>query len=242
MSSAYNPAFTEISSIKALTGEEISDTSDPNTAQVLQWIEQIEKEMIAKGYYTESLTGVIIDVPEGEPVRDTSLWIYDDPIYASSSSGRTIALPNTPFISVANVQRNLQGYEQTPDWEDLTEGPAAGSDFLIIKRKYKAGLRGVALFFYRNAPGIGYQRLKLDYVWGYNLPSTVLAEYAAARVSVMFLYAKYMRKEPIFNLNIAGMRTQLNKFTEVHQYILDRIELIELEWLPSEYIGAALLP
>jgi len=239
--SSYSTQFTDVSSVEAFTGETVNDESDPTAEQVLEWIEQVEMEMVAKGYFTESLTGIIMDVPEGKIGSDHPLaWIFDDPIF--STSGFVVSLPHSPFISVSNVQRNIQGYQQTPDWEDLVEGPEDNSHFLIVKDKFKAGLRGVALYFYSNAPQPGYQRLKLDYVWGYNLPATVLSEYAALKVSIMLLYAKYMRKEPVFDINIAGMRTALNKFTDVHQHILDRIELIELDWIPSKFTGVALLP
>lgn len=243
MSMSYVPVFTTIDLVSAMTGETINDESDPKANQVIEWIEQVETEMIAKGYSTESITGVIMDVPEGKADYQRVLsesWIYDDATLLSG--GLVVSLPNTPFISVANVQRNLQSYTQDASWEDLTEGPADESDFLIIKKKYKAGLRGFALLFYQNAPYAGYQRLKLDYVWGYNLPENVLKEYATARASVMLLYSKYMRKEPIFNLNIAGLRTDLNEFTGVHKYIIDRIEQIEHDWIPNQYTGVALVP
>ena len=240
---SYSPKFTSISSVAAMTGETINGESDPNSSQVIEWIQQVEAEMNSKGYATESLTGVIMDVPEGNAEYTDILarsWIYDNA--SQYTGGLIVALPNTPFISVANVQRNLQGYTQDANWEDLTEGPADGSDFLIIKSKYKAGLRGIGLFFYQKAPKSGYQRLKLDYVWGYDLPSNVLNEYATAKVSLMLLYSKYMRKEPVFNLNIAGLRTELNEFTGVHKFIIDRIEQIEQDWLPNQYTGIAKIP
>lgn len=240
---SYNPVYTNLAAVSAMTGEDIDGESDPNSIQVLEWIEQVEEEMNSKGYATESLTSVIMDVPKGNADYTKVLsrsWIYDDA--SQYAGGLVVALPNTPFISVANVQRNLQGYTQDASWEDLTEGPADGSDYLIIKRKYKAGLRGIGLFFYQKAPKAGYQRLKLDYVWGYNLPENVLKEYATAKVSVMLLYSKYMRKEPVFNLNIAGLRTDLNEFTGVHKHILDRIEQIEKDWFPNQYTGIAKVP
>lgn len=238
---SYNPEFTNLSSISALTGEAINDTSDPNTSQVLEWIEEVEKEMISKGFSTEALTGIIMDIPEGEVSRSDPVvsWIYDD---VSFSSGKVVLLPHTPFISVANVQRNVVGYSQDPTWEDLTEGPGSSSHFLIIRSPYKAGLRGVALYFYNNIPSVGFQKLKLDYTWGYNLPETVLREYATCKASIMLLYSKYLRKEPIFDLNIAGLSSKLNPFTNVHVYILERLEAIKEQWLPSEYIGVAILP
>lgn len=238
---SYNPQFTNLSSVSALTGETIDATSDPTSSQVLEWIEEVEKEMIAKGFSTESLTGVIMDIPEGDAGQDISLsWIYDDPVY--SSGGKVIPLPHTPFISVANVERNTVHYSQSPSWEALTEGPGDDSHFLIVKRSYKAGLRGVALYFYSQAPTVGYQKLKLDYIWGYDLPETILREYATCKASIMLLYSKYLRKEPIFDLNIAGLSSKLNPFTNVHVYILERLEAIEEQWLPSEFTGVAILP
>lgn len=242
MSESYYPQFTSISSVSALTGESITDSTDPDSDQVLQWIEEVESEMIKRGFYQETLTGVTMDIPEGNADYERTLsksWIYDDATLISG--GLTVTLPHSPIISVDNVQRNLQGYQSDPDWEDLTEGPASGSDFLIVKQKFRSGLLGIGLYFYNNAPSSGYQRLKLDYTWGYNLPTKVLQEYATARVSLMLLYAKYMRKEPLFNVDVAGMKTQLNKFTNVHQHLIERIETIEQEWIPVE-VGAIMLP
>lgn len=238
---SYIPQFTNLSSVSALTGETIDDTSDPTTAQVLEWIEEVEMEMIANGYSTEELTGIIMDIPEGDASRSDPVvsWIYDD---VSFLSGKVVILPRIPFVSVANVQRNVTGYSQDPDWEDLTEGPGSSSHFLIIRNPYKAGLRGVALYFYSNAPSVGFQKLKLDYTWGYDLPKTVLREYATCKASIMLLYSKYLRKEPIFDFNIAGLSSKLNPFTNVHVYILEKIEAIKEQWLPSEYTGVAILP
>jgi len=241
---SYVPQFTNISSIEALTGETIDNTTDPSAEQVLEWIEIVEEEMISRGFYQESLIGVIMDVPEGKAGRRTYTVNDMPPIVADASvygGGRVIPLPHTPFISVANVQRNIQGYQSVESWESLTEGPGTGSHFLIMRKQYKAGLRGVALYFYSESPHTGFQRMKLDYIWGLDLPFNILREYAGARVSVMLLYSKYMRKEPIFNIDIAGLKSQLNKFTDVHLYILDRIETIEKEWLPQE-IGIVRVP
>lgn len=242
---SYNPQFTEISSVAALSGETIDDTSDPTAAQVLQWIEEVEMEMVERGFSTNALAGVIMDVPEG-PVSGSMYTVGNMTQIVKNPSrfggGLTVTLPNVPFISVDNVQRNIRGYKQDTVWEDLTEGPGTGSDFLIVKRQFRAGLRGVSLFFYNNVPQSGYQRLKLDYVWGFDLPEKVLREYATDRVAVMFLFSKYLRKEPLFDINVAGFRSQLNPFTDVHQTILDRIEEIEYDWLPSRHIGAALMP
>lgn len=240
---SFVPEFTTIDLVKAMTGETIEDDSDPTETQVLEWIEQVEEEMNSKGYATEAHTGVIMNVPEGNAEYTSVLtrsWIYDNA--TQYAGGLVVALPHTPFISVANVQRNLQAHTQDASWEDLTEGPADGSDFLIIEKKYKAGLRGIGLYFYQKAPKAGYQRLKLDYVWGHNLPENVLKEYATSKVSMMLLYSKYMRKEPVFNLNIAGLRTELNEFTGVHKFIIDRIEKIEQDWFPNQYTGIAMIP
>ncbi len=240
---SYNTQFTEVSLVEALTGETIDDTSDPTMAQVMQWIEQVETDMVGRGYSTQTFTTVTMDVPEGDPQYPLNMLqqglIYSTNIYRT---GRVIALPHTPIISVANVKRNTQGYEETANWEDLIEGPGSNTDFLIIKKPYKPGLRGVALYFYRNAPYSGYQTLQLDYTWGYDLPEQILQDIATCRVSLMFLYSKYLRKEPLFDVDVAGMRTKLNPFTDVHQFILDRLEKINVDWLPSEWVGAALLP
>ena len=240
---SYNPEFTNISSVSALTGETIDDTSDPNTSQVLEWIEEVETDMVGKGYSTQAFTSITMDIPEGDadhPYNVLKLGkIYSDRIVGG---GKVVTLPHTPFISVTNVKRNTQGYEQAASWEDLVEGPGSDTDFLIIKQPYRPGLRGTALYFYRNAPYAGYQRLQLDYTWGYDLPETVLREYATNMVALKFLYSKYLRKEPLFDVDVAGMRTKLNPFTNVHQGIIDRIEAIKTEWLPSEWVGAAMKP
>lgn len=240
---SYNPVFTEFSSIKAMTGEEIDDTSSPTSAQVLQWIEEVEQDMIGKGYNTQALTDVIMDVPEGEPGEDINLLqrglIYSTRYY---SQGKVVTLPHSPFVSVANIKRNVAGYTETPDWEDLTEGPGSGTHFIIVKGSFKQGLRGISLYFYENAPYSGIQKMKLDYTWGYELPPTVLRDFATCKVSLMFLYAKYLRKEPVFDVDVAGMKTKLNPFTKVHEFILEKLEAIRTEWLPNEWVSAALKP
>jgi hypothetical protein len=243
MSSAYVSQYTEISSVRALTGETIDDDSDPTNEQVMQWIREVEQNMVSKGYDTQTFTSITIDVPEGDPDYPLDLLqrglIYSDNVVRT---GLVLALPHEPIVSVANVQRNIAGYTEDPSWEDLTEGPGSGTHFLIVKGEFKTGLKGTALYFYRNAPKTGYQRLKLDYTWGYELPEDILREYATIVVSLKFLYAKYLRKEPVFDVNVAGIRTDLNPFTEVHQAMYDRLEQIKEDYLPSEWVGVALKP
>jgi hypothetical protein len=238
---SYTPQFTDEEHIEAFTGEDIDTGTDPTTDQVLEWIEEVEKEMIAKGFYTEALTDQYIDIPEyPDELPDDILYrgMYSTSLY---STGKTILLPHTPFISVESLHRNQHGYQQAEDWDELTEGPGTDSDFLIIQRRYKAGLRGVGLYFYNNCPMAGYRKMKINYTWGLNLPETVLRDYATCKVGLMLLYAKYTRKEPFLDMTVAGLRTKLNPFTKAHEFLIEKIEKIENEWLPCD-IGVGLIP
>uniref|UniRef100_A0A6M3KIP6 Uncharacterized protein n=1 Tax=viral metagenome TaxID=1070528 RepID=A0A6M3KIP6_9ZZZZ len=186
--------YTTEAKVEAVTQIDIDATTYPTTAQVAVWITEIEAEIAERALGSHTATDQYVDVPSAE--ESAQYWGFkwtpatDSLQFTYGGAGVIVPLANikSPFISVTSLAKNDQALNDTPSWSTLTEGPADGSSFILLK----SGLKdlGYALYFYDNNPSAGPKRLKLTYTYGFNISSEILGEYCTLQVAVKVLQAK----------------------------------------------------
>lgn len=187
-------AYTDTTKIYGLTRVTLTSSSVPSINEVNQWITEVEGGIVDKGLGVHTATDELIDVPSknsGESVYNYEYNSDQDIIsFGENLNGVTIPLTNArrPIISVNHLYKNDNSYTATPEWEELAQGPADGSEYLLLKGGDKQ--HGYALYIYNNAPLPGPQRLKMDYTYGLNINNGILSEYCTKLVAITILQAR----------------------------------------------------
>lgn len=240
----YTPVFTSIAKVSNLVGFTIDGTSEPSETRVLDWIEEVETVMKDDGWSTQALSDLLVDVPRYPPTLPPDTLAKFEALAGGVRygyiAGVLVIPPFSPIQSVTKMERNLNSYSQDPNWETLTEGPGTNTDFIVLKHRFKSGYYGIVFYFYTNIPSTGYQRLRINYTWGHNIPAKVLSRYAGLKTAVMVLYNRYTRHDPVVELRAAGLLSRIHEFQTQHAWILEEIEKIEDKWIEKD-IGVALL-
>jgi len=190
---SYSPIYTSEADVEAITQVDITDTTKPNSSQVLNWIEEIEKGVIERALGSHTATDVLVDVPSQEEVIGFYSAIYRARtgqliIKTALGGGVLVPLANVkhPIVSITSLFKNDESLNDAPDWKQLTEGPGDGTSFILLE----SDSLGYALWFYDNFPLPGPKRLKMTYQYGYNIDSKILREYCTLGVAVKVLEAK----------------------------------------------------
>lgn len=193
MSTTYDPAYTDLEEVMALTQVTIDESSVPTAAQTLRWIRNAESRLIDRALGSHTATDQYIDVPAGSSVLRRYQWVYyvkDDRLVTSINRGTVVPLQGlkSPIISISACAKNDEDPTNAASWDTLTEGPGADSDFILLQ----SGLRdvGYALWFYDNEPMVGPKRLKMTYQYGRNVNSNILTEWATYATGVTVLQAR----------------------------------------------------
>jgi len=161
-----------------------------------------------------------------------------------TTQGRLVFPTYKPIVSVTSgsFYRNKASLSDTPDPEllickDNLPG-ADDTDFLIARQyNHKTGNNdGVAFYFYHDIPSAGRRRISGAWVYGYNLDSKILREYATLQVCKKVILAKLMAGEPIGLSTYRGpdLEEYTNTQAEVLMgYINARLEEIEDKHFPE---------
>jgi len=233
----YTPKYTSEAKIEAELQCTISESSNPTTAQVLVWIEEIETEIDTLGLGQLTASNVTIDVPEEleqeQPPVGTIAWFEEitKPYTHWKRTGRLVFPELSPVIAVSSVYRRISGLGSIETWELLTEGLA--NDFIVLQGRTKAGLRGYAFYFFEDLPSPGIQRVKATYTYGLGLATAILSEYATWLVALRVLFAKSGTSNPSGTQMFSGGGLQSyvsTQYREKATQLLARIEAWEKQW------------
>ena len=217
----------------------IDEDTYPSSSDVEYFIQEVESYMDGLLLGTYTAVDEYIDVKPTQALsKDTIAWIEYLTSYGyTPAQGRFVIPPLLPIVSVTSLKKNESPLSSDPNWVTLTEGPGSGSDFIILKRRVRSGqILGFGLYIYNNIPEAGYQRLKGTWVYGWNLPSNILSEYATLRVAEKVLLARSLSGEPVGISEYRGPDLQdfLNTKVDV---ILDRVSKrigeIEEKYFPT---------
>jgi len=194
---SYTPKYTSEALVEAITQVDITETTSPNSSQVLTWIEEVEKEVEERRLGSHTAADVYIDVPSLEEASGYYNVTYRARtgqlfVITSMGVGRLVPLTNIkgPIISITSLYKNDKDPSQEPDWVELKEGPGSGTHFLLLESVSKGKTFGYALWIYDKMPLPGPKRLKMSYTYGYNINEKILQEWCTLKVAVKVLQAK----------------------------------------------------
>jgi len=243
----YSPLYTSQAKVTGLTQFTPSDTTQPTSTQVLTWIEEVEADIDARALGNYVATDQIVDVPAhiDYPAKDTIAWLEAMGFSRwEKVENRLLIPPFTPIVSITSLYRRTTSETEAASWEQLTEGPGVNTSFLLLKRRTKAGrYLGFAVYFYQNPPTVGYQRVKMTYNYGYNIPATILSDYATLRVARAVLLALSQTPSPSGLRQFVGGDLQTYVPVEYRtklEEIEKRIKAWESEWLEHK-MGVAFI-
>jgi len=153
--------------------------------------------------------------------------------------------PYKPVVSVTSgsFYRNKATLSDTPDWEILICKDnlfgADETDFMTVKRyNHKTGnYDGVAFYFYHDIPTAGRRRVTGGWVYGYNLDSKILQEYATLKVCEKVILARLFSGNPMNLASFTGgdINSYVNTQYEAQlAWIAQRCEKLEKDHFPTE--------
>ena len=233
----YTPQFTSESKVEALLQMDIDANTDPSSSEVLDWIEEIETDVIERNLYQRTATDEYIDVPPSELSAglagyDWKYHVKTDKLIISRGGGVIVPLVNVkrPIISITSLYKNDEDPTNTPSWEELTEGPGDGSSFILLTATNDSQKTlGYALYFYDNFPLVGPKRLKMTYTYGHNLDIEILDRYCTLGVAIKVLQALRGTSNPG---GLSEFKGELGVYVPTHyeSRIADfRMEMAEIE-------------
>jgi len=242
---SYTPKWTSEARVEALLQIDITSATDPNSTELLDWIEEVETSMLADNLGTQTTPSLTeFDVPPSHALaKETIGWFHAG--LPESTQGRIVVPPYVPIVSVnsGTVSRNKASLNQAPDWELLKAKdnfPSdSDTDFMILYEvDKKTGKRlGFAFYFYNNIPEAGYRRLRGTWVYGHNVDSEILREYATLKVAEKVILARLFSAQPMNLASYTGgdMNTYVNTQFEVQlEWIRQRIGEIEKRHFPRD--------
>lgn len=248
---SYSALWTSEAAIEKKLQVEIDESTHPSSTDVNAWIEEVETDMLRQGLGTQTaVSGTTMSVsPVGGMSKGSVSWFLAG--LPSEDTGNLVVPPYLPIISVTSgsFHRNKASLSSTPDWDLLVckdnLPDADDTDFLIVKKfNHKSGnYNGMALYFYQNLPGAGERRLSGGWVYGHNINTTILREYATLKVCKEVILAKLMAGEPVGLSTYRGPDLEgfMNTQTEVLMtHINNRIDDLEKKHFPEEMAIAVL--
>jgi len=236
---AYTPKYTSERLVESLLQIDISDSTSPNSSQVLKWIEEVEKYIDERGWGSQSVTDELIDVPQRAFLEDNILTEAAESV--TRDIGRIVIFPKRPIISISRLYVNEAALDEAEDWRSRCEGRGPDADYV----KLYAGRKKLAygIFFHSNPPQPGYQRIKASYTWGWNVNPKILQKYATLKVAVQVLYAKMATSEPTGVTSFVGpgfttavMTTQYSERIERFERKIKEMEAEFPKWLDVEVL------
>jgi len=237
----YSPQYTTEVRVEGITQFDITASTNPSTSEVLDWIEEVEADADQRmlGSYTQ--TDLAFDVPPTSTIPRSfqkAGWLEWVRLYGYDyAEGLVVIPPFVPIVSVSSLSRRTSGLTETAAWEALTEGPAADSSWVQIKKKGRnKQYYGIAIFFYDNIPVAGIGRVKMTYNYGWNLPTAVIREWCGLKVALKVFEALLAANVPygVQDYGVMDIRVSAAELKRKWATALDRIVEIEAKHFPTE--------
>jgi len=242
--SEYDPRWCELEDIERFLQIDLDADTKPSDGEVLLFIEETETSILKEGWGTQTaVSGTVMDVQPTHAVSRGSVawWIQGLP---ESEHGRIVIPPYLPIVSVTSGAffKNDNSLNQAPNWtlldckEDIPN--ATDTDFLIIRKfNHKTGNNdGIGFYFFNNVPTAGSRRLSGGYVYGHNIDSKILREYATLKVCEKVILARLFSGQPMNIVSYTGgdMNSWVNTQFQVQlAYIRERCEEIKKLHFPE---------
>ena len=161
------PSWTTTEKVSALLGNvSITTTSEPTTAQVLDWIRE------ASVWIDKKLLG-----------NYSALNEYID------TDGTEFLFPRYyPIIGVSSLSVVDSDLDEAESLTALTQGPnVSGSSYMIMKDNISGMDLGYCIKFYADIPSAREAKVKISYSYGFNVDEAILSKYATEKVAMRIL-------------------------------------------------------
>jgi len=236
----YQPKYTSLTDIETFLQYEITPSTRPNQAQVLEWIQEIETEIDSQmlGWETGAVAG-----------SGYSTTLYLD--VTKRDKDRKKLFLDYPIIKMIYLKRRTSKITESPTWEDLKEGfyvawvESANTDYKVIWTVGKCGQRyGVGIEFLSDKlPEAEPAALKASFRYSYNIPKAILKRYATLRVAILVAEAVVTSGEPTRIAGFVGGDFQTFVNTQLATQIADwrkEIDRIEKHLFPTRPLKVSL--
>ena len=125
---SYTSIFTSEIKCEGLTQIDITASTNPSTSEVLEWIEEIETDILERNLYQRTATNEYIDVPPqggvpGGIVTQITYSVSNDILrFIGDMGGYLIPLTKvkSPIISITSLSKNDEDPSDTASWDALT--------------------------------------------------------------------------------------------------------------------------
>jgi len=244
--SEYETKWVDIEDIERFLQINLDADTKPSDGEVLAFIDEVESGMLRERWGTQTaVSGTVMDVsPTAAVGRGSVAWFIQG--LPESEVGRTIIPPYTPIVSVTSgsFYKNDATLDSAPDTEllvckDNLPG-AANTDFMVVKKfNHKTGnYDGIAFYFFHDIPYAGRRRVTGGYVYGYNINTKILREYAMLKVCEKVIFARLFSAQPTNVATYEGgdLNSYVNTQFDVQMaYIDKRTEEIAKKHFPVEF-------
>jgi len=237
----YTPQYTSQTRINGITQFTAGAATNPSTTEILDWIEEVEADADQRMLGSYTLTDFAFDISPTSTIPrnfQKAGWLEWVRLYGYDfAEGLVVVPPYVPIISISSLSRRTSGLTEAEAWEALTEGPAANSSWVQIKKKGRnKQYYGVAIFFYDNIPVAGIGRVKMTYNYGWNLPTTIIREWCGLKVAIKVFEALLAANIPYGtqDYGVVDVRVTAAELKRKWATALDRIAEIELKHFPTE--------
>lgn len=172
----YSPKYCTVKEFEDWYQANITENTVPNTEQVLRLMQGAEAEVDQKEWGTYTQTDEYVD---GEYQISTFNWQYVG-FYA-----QIVRPAHINIQRIIRCQINNGGVVSSdPIWQDVAEGPAGNSQFIVLRKTRGVNQLGTSLLFYSNVPYPGPMRFRISYEYGMNLDRSLLREYVGKTVAM----------------------------------------------------------
>jgi hypothetical protein len=172
----YTPKYCTLAEFQDFYQADVTENSVPNADTVLRLLQGAEAEVDTKewGKYTQ-----VDEFMDGRYEILTFNWQY-------VGFFCQIIYPAHPnIIRIIKCHTNMGGpVSSEPIWQEVKEGPADNSNFIMLRKSRQKSQVGSALLFYTNVPYPGPLRFRLTYEYGMDVDRSLLREYVGKKVAM----------------------------------------------------------
>jgi hypothetical protein len=240
-------SYTSTTKVQGITQFADGAGTTPTTTQITQWITEVEKDVDTRCLASYTLTDQIVDIlPElNYPAKGTIAWLEAIGGLAYDEIDTSVFIPPfLPLVSVTSLYRRTSAITETAVWELLTEGPGSSGSFMILKKRTKTNqYLGFCLYFYQNQPDVGLGRVKMTYVYGWNLSSDIIGEWCTLKVALKVFEALKEANTPYgsSDYSLMDLRVGLTDIETRQRGAISRIKELEENYFPSQKLGIAFI-
>ncbi len=172
----YKPKYCTLAEFEDYYQAEVTEDTVPNTETAIRLLQTAEAEVDSRewGKYT-----MVDEYLDGRYEILSFNWQY-------VGFFCQILYPAHPnILRVIKCHTNMGGpVSSEPIWQEVKEGPADNSNFIVLRKTRLKSQVGSALLFYTNVPYPGPLRFRLTYEYGMDVDRSLLREYVGKKASM----------------------------------------------------------